>query len=215
MKEIQARNLYAVGHEQQRQRPYVIVYEGDKNYVLAFPVTTEAKQRRNYPSHKNIALSNNSELMLDQLSIIINKNIVPKDCSDFVAKLQQLKYHNVDKNAIMQHFLKNILLQKETKQTYKIQFGDIIELKHSNPLLMRKKSFVVLSCGIFHQSQMCCIAPYNKEAKTIEYQLLHCIDFVARELNKITSLNLNKKKIADEINLSLNNDMPMPRKVRV
>lgn len=47
---------------------------------------------------------------------------------------------------------------------------------------------------------MCCIAPYNKEDENIDYSLLHCIDFEAREIVKIDDKEcLKKDKIVSEI----------------
>lgn len=64
MKEIRAKNLYGKGHEQQNERPYVVIYE-DTNYCLAFPTTTKNKREKEYPSHKNFKLLDESEIMID------------------------------------------------------------------------------------------------------------------------------------------------------
>lgn len=200
MKEIRAKNLYGKGHEQHNIRPYMVAYES-KNYYLAFPKTTKDKRNKEYPSHKNFKLPDENEIMIDQPTIILNKNIVTNDLSNFQMQLQQLKYGNTDIGLIIEYFCQYVILQnKKLEQTFKVQFGDIVEFKHSNPLLINQQYFIVLSNGAFHQSKMCCIAPYNKENENIDYSLLHCIDFEAREIVKIANKqDLKKDIIVDEI----------------
>ncbi|EOG2575776.1 hypothetical protein ACK8XC_000737 [Campylobacter upsaliensis] len=200
MKEIQAKNLYGKGHEQRNERPYAIVYES-KNYCLAFPKTTKDKRSRRYPSHKNFKLPDENEIMIDQLTIILNTNIIASDLSDFQTQLQQLRYGNTEIDSVIDSFCQYVILQNEkSNQTFQVQFGDIIGFKHSHPLLINQQYFIVLSNEIFHQSKMCCIAPYNKEDEDIDYSLLHCIDFEAREIVKNDNKEcLKKDKIASEI----------------
>lgn len=200
MKEIRAKNLYGKGHEQQKKRPYAVVYES-KNYCLAFPKTTKDKRDKEYPSHKNFKLPDENEIMIDQLTIILNTNIIASDLSDFQTQLQQLKYGDTKIDLVVKHFCQYVILQnKKSKQTFQVQFGDIIGFKHSHPLLINQQYFIVLSNEIFHQSKMCCIAPYNKEDENIDYSLLHCIDFEAREIVKIDDKEcLKKDKIVSEI----------------
>ena len=200
MKEIQAKNLYGKGHEQQNKRPYAVVYES-KNYCLAFPKTTKNKRDKEYPSHKNFKLLDENEIMIDQLTIILNTSIIASDLSDFQTQLQQLRYGNTEIGLVIDHFCQYIILQnKKSKQTFQVQFGDIVEFKHSHPLLINQQYFIVLSSGVFHQSKMCCIAPYNKENGNIDYSLLHCIDFEERKIVKIDNKEcLKKDKIVSEI----------------
>lgn len=200
MKEIQAKNLYGKGHEQRNERPYAIVYES-KNYCLAFPKTTKDKRNKEYPSHKNFKLPYENEIMIDQLTIILNTSIIASDLSDFQTQLQQLKYGDTKIDLVAEHFCQYAILQnKKSKQTFQVQFGDIVQFKHSHPLLINQQYFIVLSNEIFHQSKMCCIAPYNKEDENIDYSLLHCIDFEAREIVKIDDKEcLKKDKIVSEI----------------
>lgn len=201
MKEIQAKNLYGKGHEQRNERPYAIVYES-KNYCLAFPKTTKDKRNRRYPSHKNFKLPDENEIMIDQLTIILNKDIITDNSlSKIKTQLQQLKYGNAEIDSVIDHFCQNVILQnEESEQTFQVQFGDIIELKHSHPLLINQQYFIVLSSGVFHQSKMCCIAPYNRENGNINYSLLHCIDFEERKIVKIDNKEcLKKDKIITEM----------------
>ena len=200
MKEIQAKNLYGKGHEQRNERPYAIVYES-KNYCLAFPKTTKDKRNKEYPFHKNFKLPDENEIMIDQLTIILNTSIIASDLSDFQTQLQQLKYGDTKIDLVAEHFCQYAILQnKKSKQTFQVQFGDIVQFKHSHPLLINQQYFIVLSNEIFHQSKMCCIAPYNKEDENIDYSLLHCIDFEAREIVKIDDKEcLKKDKIVSEI----------------
>ncbi|MDY3114196.1 MAG: hypothetical protein SOW25_07745 [Helicobacter sp.] len=202
MKEIEATNLYGKGHEQQKKRPYLAIYE-DANYFLAFPKTTKSKGGKEYPSHKNLILDNKIEIMIDQLSIIPRINTSIKDLSGWQIKLQQLSCDSTDKKIVFEHFCKFVIMQdKEASQTCQVRFGDIIELKHSNPLLTNKQHFIVLSSGIFHQSRMCCIAPHNQESGNIDYALLHCIDYEARKITKIDNKKcLKKDEIINEIKI--------------
>ncbi|WP_233708138.1 hypothetical protein [Helicobacter bizzozeronii] len=65
-------NKYAKGHEQKEKRPHFIIYEG-KDFFLAFPQTTQNKQNKEYPSHKNYIINDHGkliEVMIDQLQII-------------------------------------------------------------------------------------------------------------------------------------------------
>lgn len=139
--------------------------------------------------------------MIDQLTIILNTSIIASDLSDFQTQLQQLKYGNAEIGLVIEHFCQYIILQnKKSEQTFQVQFGDIIELKHSHPLLINQQYFIVLSSGVFHQSKMCCIAPYNKENGNIDYSLLHCIDFEERKIVKIDNKEcLKKDKIITEM----------------
>lgn len=200
MKEIQAKNLYGKGHEQRNERPYAVIYESN-NYCLAFPKTTKDKRNKEYPSHKNFKLPDENEIMIDQLTIILNTSIIASDLSDFQTQLQQLKYGDTKIDLVAEHFCQYAILQnKKSKQTFQVQFGDIVQFKHSHPLLINQQYFIVLSNEIFHQSKMCCIAPYNKEDENIDYSLLHCIDFEAREIVKIDDKEcLKKDKIVSEI----------------
>lgn len=126
--------------------------------------------------------------MIDQLTIVLDKNIIISDLSDFQTQLQQLQYGDTKIDSVVKHFCQYVILQnKKSKQTFQIQFGDVIEFEHSHPLLINQQYFIVLSSGVFHQSKMCCIAPYNRENENIDYSLLHCIDFEARETVKIIS----------------------------
>ncbi len=206
MKEVQAKNLYGKGHEQQNVRPYVVIYES-KDYCLALPTTTKDKISKKYPSHKNFELPCSQEIMIDQLTIILNKNIITNNSNDFQTQLQQikykLKYSDTEIGSVIEHFCQYVISKNQNEkstQTFQVQFGDIIELEHSHPLLKDQQYFIVLSNEIFHQSNMCCIAPYNQENKKIDYSLLHCVDFEARKIVKNATKECFKKdKIIDEI----------------
>ena len=119
-----------------------------------------------------------------------------------------IKYGDTKIDLVAEHFCQYVILQnKKSKQTFQVQFGDIIEFKHSHPLLINQQYFIVLSNGVFHQSKMCYIAPYNKEDEDIDYSLLHCIDFEERKIVKIDNKEcLKKDKIVSEIKqMTLNN----------
>lgn len=139
--------------------------------------------------------------MIDQLTIILNTNIIASDLSDFQTQLQQLKYGDTKIDLVVEHFWQYVILQnKKSKQIFQVQFGDIIAFKHSHPLLINQQYFIVLSSGVFHQSKMCCIAPYNRENGNINYSLSHCIDFEERKIVKIDNKEcLKKDKIITEM----------------
>lgn len=134
------------------------------------------QRSRRYPSHKNFKLPDENEIMTDQLTIILNTSIIASDLSDFQTQLQQLKYGDTEIGLVIDHFCQYIILQnKKSKQTFQVQFGDIVEFKHSHPLLINQQYF-------------------------IDYSLLHCIDFEERKIVKIDNKKcLKKDKIVSEI----------------
>nr|WP_241487703.1 hypothetical protein [Helicobacter pylori] len=87
---------------------------------------------------------------------------------------------------LLNHFLEQVILQNqsdENKNIKTIAFGGIIKLNphNENPLLKPYSTFIALSCAQFHYSGMRLIAPYENDFTIFE--LLHCIDFQARNLN--------------------------------
>ncbi|WP_240328734.1 type II toxin-antitoxin system PemK/MazF family toxin [Helicobacter suis] len=179
-----AQNIYRKGHEQGKKRPYFVIYE-DKVFVLAFPVTTQDKQSREYPSHENYIVSG-GEVMVDQLQIIPRLQIQSfkeNQKTELASQLRDIKIL-MDRKRLVEHFLKQIILQNkscEIELAQKLSFGDVITLNNENPLLCRYPTFIVLSSDKFHLSSMCLVAPYENES--IIFKLLHCIDFQARDFS--------------------------------
>ena len=80
--------------------------------------------------------------MIDQLTIILNKDIITDDLGKLQTQLQQLRYGNTKIDSVIDHFYQNVILQNEkSNQTFQVQFGDIIEFKHSHPLTHQSTIF--------------------------------------------------------------------------
>ncbi|WP_104728251.1 type II toxin-antitoxin system PemK/MazF family toxin [Helicobacter felis] len=206
---------YAEGHEQKEKRPHLIIYEG-KDFFLAFPQTTQNKQAKEYPSHKNYIINDHGkliEVMIDQLRIvpkiqILENNTMETGLSAGLRRVSIAKSVSAHRKPLVEYFLKKAILQSEShknKHAKQITFGDVIKLKlhNKNPLLHPCNTFIVLSCANFHCSSMCLVAPYKD--KSIIFELLHCIDFQKREFELLDNAKdcLDIENLCEKIRLSL------------
>nr|WP_232257863.1 hypothetical protein [Helicobacter pylori] len=80
-----------------------------------------------------------------------------------------------------------------------IAFGSVIKLNphNRNPLLKPYSTFIALSCTQFHYSGMHLVAPYENDS--IIFELLHCIDFQARNFERQQLVQLDPKEIKTQI----------------
>ncbi|WP_104687245.1 hypothetical protein [Helicobacter felis] len=208
-------NKYARGHEQREKRPHFVICEG-KDFFLAFPQTTQNKQSKEYPSHKNYIINEHGkliEVMIDQLRIIpkthvLENNAMETGLSAGLLKVFIAKPVSAHRKPLVEYFLKKAILQSEShknKHAKQITFGDVIKLKlhNKNPLLHPCNTFIVLSCANFHCSSMCLVAPYKD--KSIIFELLHCIDFQKREFELLDNAKdcLDIENLCEKIRLSL------------
>ncbi len=180
---IHYQNKYSKGHEQQKRRPYFVIYES-KDFFLAFPQTTKDKQDKEYPSHKNYTINDDEkiEIMIDQLQVIpktqaLKGNIMETSLSIALQKASISKLVSGHRNALINHFLEQVILQSQSykKQQYKksIVFGNVIKFNphNKNPLLKPYNAFIALSCTQFHNSSIRLVAPYKNNS--IIFELLH------------------------------------------
>ncbi len=151
---IHYQNKYSKGHEQQKRRPYFVIYES-KDFFLAFPQTTKDKQGKKYLSHKNHIINEENEIMIDQLQIIpktqaLEDNTMETSLSVALQKASIPKLVSAHRNALINHFLEQVILQSQfyKKQQYKksIVFGNVIKFNpyNKNPLLKPYNAFIVL-----------------------------------------------------------------------
>lgn len=185
----EAQNKYSLGHEQKKKRPYLIIYESSLGYKLGFPLTTKNKINKEYPSHKNYALSNESEIMLDQLQIIHNSCV-----SSNKKEFSQDKFME-----LIKFFTKQIINNKQDKHNRNnLHFCDIIQFEKNINLLQNINKFLVISSNRFHVSQMCLVLPLE----SFDVSLMHCIDYNARKFKIIDKLAYEKIHI-DELNTKI------------
>ncbi|MFP6346098.1 hypothetical protein ACLGE2_07180 [Helicobacter pylori] len=103
---------------------------------------------------------------------------------------------------LINHFLEQVILQSqsdENKSIKTIAFGSVIKLNphNENPLLKPYSVFIALSCVQFHYSGMHLVAPYENDS--IIFELLHCIDFQARNFERQQLVQLDPKEIKTQI----------------
>ncbi|RKV33270.1 hypothetical protein [Helicobacter pylori] len=103
---------------------------------------------------------------------------------------------------ISAHRVPLIILQSqsdENKSIKTIAFGSVIKLNphNENPLLKPYSVFIALSCVQFHYSGMHLVAPYENDS--IIFELLHCIDFQARNFERQQLVQLDPKEIKTQI----------------
>ncbi|GAA7326032.1 hypothetical protein [Helicobacter pylori] len=132
-------------------------------------------------------LENNT--MERSLALALQKAFIPKPASE----------HRVP---LINHFLEQVILQSpsdENKNIKPIAFGSVIKLNphNRNPLLKPYSTFIALSCTQFHYSGMCLVAPYENDS--IIFELLHCIDFQARNFERQPLVQLDPKEIKTQI----------------
>ncbi len=100
------------------------------------------------------------------------------------------------------HFLEQVILQSPSdgnKDIKPIAFGSVIKLNphNRNPLLKPYSAFIALSCAQFHYSGMRLVAPYENDS--IIFELLHCIDFQARNFERQPIVQLDPKEMKTQI----------------
>ncbi len=105
---------------------------------------------------------------------------------------------SVHRALLINHFLEQVILQSpsdENKNIKTIAFGSVIKLNphNRNPLLKPYSTFIALSCTQFHYSGMHLVAPYENDS--IIFELLHCIDFQARNFERQQLVQLDPKKL--------------------
>ncbi|MGN8512203.1 hypothetical protein ACR9MD_05075 [Helicobacter pylori] len=105
---------------------------------------------------------------------------------------------------LINHFLEQVILQSqsdENKSIKTIAFGSVIKLNphNENPLLKPYSVFIALSCAQFHYSGMRLVAPYENDSIIFIFELLHCIDFQARNFERQQLVQLDPKEIKPQI----------------
>ncbi len=198
-------NRYNEGHEQREKRPYFVIYE-NKDFFLAFPQTTKKKQGKKYPSHKNYIISEENEIMIDQLQVVPKAQILENNMARSLALALQKasipRSASTHRAPLINHFLEQVILQSPSngnKNIKPIAFGSVIKLKkhNRNPLLKPYSAFIALSCAQFHYSGMLLVAPYKNDS--IIFELLHCIDFQAHHFEYQPPVQLDPKEIKTQI----------------
>ncbi|GAA7020688.1 hypothetical protein ID0170_13250 [Helicobacter pylori] len=111
---------------------------------------------------------------------------------------------SVHRVPLINHFLEQVILQSqsdENKSIKTIAFGSITKLNphNENPLLKPYSVFLALSCTQFHYSGMCLVAPYENDSIIFIFELLHCIDFQARNFERQQLVQLDPKEIKPQI----------------
>ncbi len=199
-------NRYNEGHEQREKRPYFVIYE-NKDFFLAFPQTTKKKQGKKYPSHKNYIINEENEIMIDQLQVVpkaqvLENHTTKRSLASALQKASIPKPASTHRTPLINHFLEQVILQSpsdKNKNIEPIAFGSVIKLKkhNRNPLLKPYSAFIALSCAQLHYSGMRLVAPYENDS--IIFELLHCIDFQARNFEYQQLVQLDPKEIKTQI----------------
>ncbi|GAA8320584.1 hypothetical protein HpNP138_14420 [Helicobacter pylori] len=144
--------------------------------------------------------------MIDQLQVVPKMQVLENNTGRSLALALQkasiprpISVHRVP---LINHFLEQVVLQSqsdENKSIKTIAFGSITKLNphNENPLLKPYSVFLALSCTQFHYSGMCLVAPYENDS--IIFELLHCIDFQARNFERQQLVQLDPKEIKPQI----------------
>ncbi|GAA8166455.1 hypothetical protein NP0155_13790 [Helicobacter pylori] len=160
--------------------------------------------------------------MIDQLQVVpkaqvLENNMVRRSLASALQKASIPRSASAHKVPLINHFLEQVILQSpsdENKNIKPIAFGDVIKLNphNRNPLLKPYNAFIALSCAQFHYSGMRLVAPYENDS--IIFELLHCIDFQARNFERQPLVQLDPKEIKTQIleRLKLQNKTPNKRK---
>ncbi|WQX35863.1 hypothetical protein KVK13_05040 [Helicobacter pylori] len=141
--------------------------------------------------------------MIDQLQIVskaqaLENNTMGRSLALALQKASIPRPASVHRALLINHFLEQVILQSpsdENKNIKTIAFGSVIKLNpyNENPLF----AFIALSCTQFHYSGMCLVAPYENDS--IIFELLHCIDFQARNFERQQLVQLDPKEIKTQI----------------
>ncbi|WP_367699175.1 hypothetical protein [Helicobacter pylori] len=145
--------------------------------------------------------------MIDQLQVVpkaqvLENNMVRRSLASALQKASIPRSASVHRVPLINHFLEQVILQNqsdENKSIKTIAFGSIIKLTphNRNPLLKPYSAFIALSCAQFHYSGMHLVAPYENDF--IIFELLHCIDFQARNFERQQLVQLDPKEIKPQI----------------
>lgn len=136
---------------------------------------------------KTQVLENNT--MGRSLALVLQKASIPRPASVYRVPL-------------INHFLEQVILQSPSdgnKDIKPIALGSVIKLNphNRNPLLKPYSAFIALSCAQFHYSGMHLVAPYENDS--IIFELLHCIDFQARNFERQQLVQSDPKEMKTQI----------------
>ncbi|GAA8937809.1 hypothetical protein SLK260_08670 [Helicobacter pylori] len=134
--------------------------------------------------------------MIDQLQVVpkaqvLKNNTIGRSLALALQKVSIPRSTSVHRVPLLNHFLEQVILQNIKT----IAFGSVIKLTphNRNPLLKPYSAFIALSCTQFHYSGMHLVAPYENDS--IIFELLHCIDFQARNFERQQLVQLDPKKL--------------------
>nr|WP_240446106.1 hypothetical protein [Helicobacter pylori] len=137
--------------------------------------------------------------MIDQLQVVpkaqvLKNNTMGRNLASALQKASISRFASVHREPLINHFLEQVILQSrsdENKNIKTIAFGGVIKLNphNENPLF----AFIALSCTQFHYSGMRLVALYENDS--IIFELLHCIDFQARNFERQPLVQLDPKEI--------------------
>ncbi|WRG06628.1 hypothetical protein FNE31_05430 [Helicobacter pylori] len=141
--------------------------------------------------------------MIDQLQVVpkvqvLENNTMGRSLALALQKASIPRPISAHRVPLINHFLEQVILQSqfdENKSIKPIAFGSLIKLNphNENPLF----AFIALSCTQFHYSGMHLVAPYENDS--IIFELLHCIDFQARNFERQQLVQLDPKEIKTQI----------------
>ncbi|MGN8496298.1 hypothetical protein ACR9MU_06650 [Helicobacter pylori] len=142
--------------------------------------------------------------MIDQLQVVpkaqvLKNNTMERSLALALQKASIPRPISVHRVPLLNHFLEQVILQNqsnENKNIKTIAFGSIIKLTphNENPLLKPYSTFITLNSII---RAMRLIAPYENDFTIFE--LLHCIDFQARNFERQQLVQLDPKGITTQI----------------
>ncbi|WRG39485.1 hypothetical protein FOG21_05735 [Helicobacter pylori] len=145
--------------------------------------------------------------MIDQLQVVpkvqvLKNNTMGRSLALALQKVSIPRSTSAHRALLLNHFLEQVILQNqsdENKNIKTIAFGGIIKLNphNENPLLKPYSAFIALSCTQFHYSGMRLVVPYENDF--IIFELLHCIDFQARNFERQQLVQLDPKGITTQI----------------
>ncbi|GAA7919766.1 hypothetical protein HpBT059_13990 [Helicobacter pylori] len=145
--------------------------------------------------------------MIDQLQVVpkvqvLENNTMGRNLASALQKASIPRFASVHRVPLINHFLEQVILQSpsdENKNIKTIAFGSVIKLNpHNRNLLLKPYSaFIALSCPQFHYSGMHLVTPYENDS--IIFELLHCIDFQARNFERQPLVQLDSKEMKTQI----------------
>ncbi|MGN8517081.1 hypothetical protein ACR9MY_07420 [Helicobacter pylori] len=126
---------------------------------------------------------------------VLKNNTIGRSLALALQKVSIPRSTSAHRALLLNHFLEQVILQNIKT----IAFRGIIKLNphNENPLLKPYSTFIVLSCTQFHYSGMHLVAPYENDFTIFE--LLHCIDFQARNFERQQLVQLDPKGITTQI----------------